>query len=103
MVSKHDPPRVAPTTPIGADVDLDRDEVLLSDGSRLTRELAEQLTEEIRRGGRPSLSGKRQTSPQIAFRVSPEIRDKAADMAARQHKTLSQLAREALEELIRAS
>jgi hypothetical protein len=32
-----------------------------------------------------------------------EVRDRAAEIAARRHKSLSQLAREALENLIKAS
>ena len=54
-------------------------------------------------GGRPSLTGERAASPQIAFRVTPEVRDRATEVAAREHKTLSQLAREALEDRLRAS
>lgn len=102
-MSKRRPPPITTSTPIGDDVDLDRDDVRLQDGTRLTDDVADQLSEQIRRGGRPSLSGKKQPSPQIAFRVTPDIRDKAAKLAARQHKSLSQLAREALEDRIKAS
>jgi len=49
--------------------------------------------------GRPSLSGTA-TSPQIAFRVAATLRERAAAVAAREGKTISQLAREALEERI---
>ncbi len=48
---------------------------------------------------RPSLSGTA-TSPQIAFRVAATLRERAAAVAAREGKTISQLAREALEERI---
>jgi hypothetical protein len=36
-------------------------------------------------------------SPQVAFRVPVEVRDRAAEIAAAEGKTVSQLAREALE------
>lgn len=98
------PPRITTDTPVGPDVDLERDDVRLPDGSRLTEEAAEDIVDEVRRAsGRPSLSGTRATSPQIAFRVPPHLRDRAAQVAAREHKTLSQLAREALEERLKAS
>jgi predicted HicB family RNase H-like nuclease len=102
-MSEHKPPHVTTDTPIGADVDLDRDDVRLADGTRLTDDVADQITEQVRRGGRPSLSGEQQVSPQITFRVPREVRDRAAEIATRPHKSLSQLAREALEKLIRAS
>jgi hypothetical protein len=91
------PPRITPDTPIGPDVDLDRDDVRLADGTRLTQEVADRIVAQARRGGRPSLSGEAAVSPQIAFRVSPAVRDKAAAAAAAEHKTISDLAREALE------
>jgi predicted HicB family RNase H-like nuclease len=50
-----------------------------------------------RRGGRPSLTGEAAISPRIVFRVAPGVRDRAAELAVREGKTLSQLAREALE------
>jgi hypothetical protein len=50
-----------------------------------------------RGGGRPSLSGEASVSPRIVFRVTPDVRDRAAAIAAREGKTISQLAREALE------
>lgn len=98
------PPAITTSTPIGKDIDLDRDDVRLADGTRLTNQVAERIVEAARQaGGRPSLTGQRATSPQIAFRVTPEVRDRAAEMAAREHKTLSQLAREALEDRLKAS
>jgi len=58
------------------------------------------FVEQVRRAtGRPSLSGTA-TSPQIAFRVAATLRERAAAVAAREGKTISQLAREALEERI---
>ena len=97
-MSKQSAPRVTTKTPIGPDIDLDREEVRLRSGRRLTSKVAGEIVEEVRRtGGRPSLSGEATHSPQIAFRVPPEVRDRAAEVAAAAGKTVSQLAREALE------
>ncbi|WP_020579425.1 hypothetical protein [Actinopolymorpha alba] len=46
--------------------------------------------------GRPSLGGQGR-SPQVTFRAPPALRAKAAERAARDGKTVSQLAREAFE------
>ena len=91
-------PSVTADSPIGPDVDLDEDDARLADGSRLTEQRAAEIVEEVRRrGGRPSLTGEAAVSPRIAFRVTPGVRDRAAQIAAREGKTISQLAREALE------
>jgi hypothetical protein len=102
---KRTPPHITEDTPIGPDVDLDREDIRLADGTRLTNEVADDVVEQVRRSssGRPSLSGKPAASPQIAFRVAPSVRDRAAEVAAREGKTISQLAREALEERVAAS
>jgi predicted HicB family RNase H-like nuclease len=98
MVSRRTPPRVTSETEIGTDVDLDCEEVRLSSGKRLTTNLAYEIVEDVRRaGGRPSLSGEAAHSPRIAFRVTLETRERAAKIAAAEGKTVSQLAREALE------
>jgi predicted HicB family RNase H-like nuclease len=92
------PPPVTTSTPIGPDVDLDREDVRLADGTRLTEQNVEEFVADVRRrGGRPSLTGEAATSPRIVFRVTPGVRDRAAQIAAREGKTVSQLAREALE------
>jgi predicted HicB family RNase H-like nuclease len=92
------PPRIAPDTHIGPDVDLDRDSIRLADGTRLTQVIVDSIVEETRRpSGRPSLSGAKAPSPQVTFRVSPELRAKAAAEAARQGRRISDVAREALE------
>ena len=91
-------PAVTPDSPIGPDVDLDVEDVRLADGTRLTEQRAAEIVDEVRRrGGRPSLTGEAAASPRIAFRVTPGVRDRAAQVAAREGKTVSQLAREALE------
>lgn len=101
---KPTPGRVTSDTPIGADVDLDRDDIRLADGTQLTQDVADSVVEHARRvAGRPSLSGNAAASPQIAFRVAPDVRDRAAQVAAREGKTISQLAREALEERVAES
>jgi hypothetical protein len=101
---KRRPPEVTSATVIGADVDLEHEEIVLADGSRLTEAVVAEIVDQARRGaGRPSLSGQAVASPQIAFRVPKDVRDRAAELAAREGKTVSQLAREALEARVRAS
>ena len=97
MTDRTRPP-VTADSPIGADVHLEEDDVRLADGTRLTEQRAAEIVDEVRRrGGRPSLTGEAAASPRIAFRVTPGVRDRAAQIAAREGKTISQLAREALE------
>lgn len=86
------------------DVDLDREDVHLPDGTRLTRQVADEIVEDVRRKvGRPSLTGQTGVSPRVTFRLTPDVRDRAAAIAEREGKTISQLAREALEERVEAS
>ena len=102
-MTERTPPPITSSTPIGPDVDLDRDDVRLADGTRLTEQKAADIVEEVRRrGGRPSLTGRAAVSPRIAFRVDPRVRDSAAQIADREGKTISQLAREALEARVAA-
>lgn len=97
-MTKPTAPSVTTDTPIGPDVDLEREDIRLADGTRLTRTRAEAIVNQGRHaGGRPSLSGTPSRSPQIAFRVPAEVRDRAVRTAAEEGKTVSQLAREALE------
>lgn len=103
-MAKHAKPKITSDTPIGADVDLRRDDVRLPDGTRLTEELVDDTVEQVRRkGGRPSLTGDSATSPRVSFRLTPDVRKRAATIAEREGKTISQLAREALEARVRAS
>jgi predicted HicB family RNase H-like nuclease len=70
----------------------------------LTNDLVDEIVEEVRRkGGRPSLTGDASVSPRVSFRVTPGVRERAAIIAEREGKTISQLAREALEARVRAS
>ena len=102
-MTERTPPPITSSAPIGPDVDLDRDDVRLTDGTRLTEQKAADIVDEVRRrGGRPSLTGQPAVSPRIAFRVDPRVRDSAAQIADREGKTISQLAREALEARVAA-
>lgn len=82
------------------DVDLVAEDVRDSKGRRITEDYAERATadalEQVGRG-RPSLTGTKAHSPQITFRVTPELRAKAATEAARQGRRVADVAREALE------
>jgi predicted HicB family RNase H-like nuclease len=103
-MAKRRPPAVTPTTPIGDDIDVNAERVTLPDGARLTEDRADDIVEQVRsKGGRPSLTGDAAASPRVSFRVTPDIRNRAAALADREGKTISQLAREALEARVRAS
>ncbi|MFC9693532.1 CopG family transcriptional regulator [Kribbella sp. NPDC056951] len=87
----------------GEDVDLDVEVVRDGRGKRITEERAAELAEEavVRvRAGRPSLSGSRKSSPQIAFRVPDELQARAEAKAKARGMTVSQFAREALERAV---
>lgn len=82
------------------DVDLATEDVRDSQGRRITEEYAEDAAADaLARGGRgrPSLTGAKAHSPQVTFRVTPQLRAKAAAEAARQGRRISDVAREALE------
>jgi predicted HicB family RNase H-like nuclease len=86
------------------DVDLDREDIRLPDGTRLTEQVADAIVADVRRkAGRPSLTGEAAVSPRVTFRLTPDIRDRAAAIAEREGKTISQLAREALETRVEPS
>ncbi len=87
-------------------------------GQRLTEADASALAEEFerddsaldhadirfpRRAGRPSLTGRAAVSPQVTFRVTPELRQQAEHLAQQRGTTVSGLARKALEDLLRDS
>ena len=71
--------------------EFERDDRIL-DGAELTFR---------RRVGRPSLSATGAVSPQVTFRLSPELRAAAEELALERGTTVSRLAREALEDLVR--
>lgn len=54
-----------------------------------------------RKALRPSLTGRTGPSPQVTVRLSPTVREQAERLAADRGTTVSALAREALEQLVR--
>jgi hypothetical protein len=79
-------------------------------GVQITDELADKLAAEAeegydlsrgRRVGRKSLAGGNGPSPRLNFRTTPELYDRAAARARREGKTVSQIAREALEKFVK--
>ncbi len=101
-MAKRTAPKVTQQTAIGPDVDLKRDVRRDKQGRRITDAYADRLIGASRKPGRPSLA-EEGPSPSIAFRVPASLRDQAEEVAAREGKTVSQLAREALEDRIAAS
>ena len=81
------------------DIDLDVEE-FRHGGKRLTEKDAEAIADRVLRGGRPSLSGKARHSPQVSLRVSPETRSKLEGIAAERHVSVSEVAREAIEQYV---
>jgi hypothetical protein len=88
--------------PIGTDVDLDREEVRLADGQRLTESLAEEIAERAlaRRRGRPSLSEGARRTPSLTVRVPQPTRHALERIARTQGRRLADVSREALDEYI---
>lgn len=89
--------------PVGPDINLDEEEILLHDGSRLTEQAAEELAEralEQRRAGRPSLSGGTAHTPPLTVRVRPGVRSALEEIAQKQGRRLADVSREALDEYV---
>jgi hypothetical protein len=85
---------------VGPDVDLDAEDVRDRQGRRVTEEYSEQAAEEalrIARPGRPALGEVGQHSPRVSFRVPEQVRRKAEERAAAEGKSVSEIARDALE------
>ena len=79
-------------------------------GGPITDQLAGELAREAeecydlsrgRRVGRKSLAGAAGHSPRLNFRTTPDLYERAAARAHREGKTVSQIAREALEKFIK--
>ena len=89
--------------PIGADVDLEQEDIRLPDGSRLTDERAAAIAERAlaRRRGRPSVTGEELHTPSLTVRVSSTTRAALEEIAASQGRRLADVSREAYEEYIR--
>jgi len=75
-------------------------------GTPITEDIAERLADEAeagydltkaRRVGRRSLAGSAGKSPRLNFRVTPDVYQHALERAEREGKTISEVAREALE------
>lgn len=82
------------------DVDLDKEVVRRKDGSRITEAAAAAQGERTARRGRPSLTGKAETSPQIGVRLSPDLNKRLRARAKQEGKKASQVVREALEHYV---
>ena len=99
--TNRNPPRITSRTPIDpVDVDLEKHDVRNRSGRRITEDYVDDVVAAARKVGRPAIG--RSTgvgrSPQVTFRVAPALRTKATEAATRQGKSLSEFAREALEE-----
>ena len=85
-------------------VDLDKEEIYLSDGTRLTDEITNKWAHEIennpRYSGRPSLTGKKEISPEIKARVPQHLKDFTKQLADERNLTVSTVIREALFEYL---
>lgn len=88
---------------VGPDVDLDAEEVRDSRGRRITAEYVEDAVADVHernRRGRPSLAedaGTGEHSPRVSFRVPEQTRRSAEERARAEGRSVSELAREALE------
>lgn len=78
-------------------------------GAEITDEIAERLADEAevgyeladaKRVGRRSLSGMSGSSPRVNFRMTAELQARAQERAEREGKTVSEIAREALERYV---
>jgi predicted HicB family RNase H-like nuclease len=78
----------------------------MADGTPITDEVADALADEAERGydlnqarrvGRPSLAQATGKSPRINLRITEELHGRAIARAEQEGKTVSQVAREALE------
>ena len=101
-MAERKPPRVTRSTPIGKEVDLAKETRRDRAGRRITPKYAERVVAAGRKPGRPALAGEG-PSPAIAFRLPADLRERAEALAAEEGKTVSQLAREALEDRLAAS
>lgn len=85
------------------EVDLAKENIRLKDGTRLTDEIAAGIAAEALSKsavGRPSLTAPGQRSPSISFRVPDDVREAVEQLATSEGKTISQVAREALEDYV---
>jgi hypothetical protein len=88
----------------GLDIDLTKEVVRDRQGRRITEDYVRRVVEDSHRQlgrGRPSLTGHSAQSPQVTFRLPPELRAEAERLAARDGKRVSEVARQALEEYVK--
>lgn len=88
----------------GPDIDLQRDVVRDRQGRRITDDYVERAVDATHTQlgrGRPSLSGQAMRSPQVTFRLPPELRAEAERLAQQEGKRVSEVARAALEEYLK--
>ncbi len=84
----------------GGGVDLDVEDVRLADGTRLTEARANELAEQVlwtAGRGRPSLTAPGERSPQLRLTVPEQLRESLRARADAEHRSVSELAREAIE------
>jgi len=95
-------PRKRRTIAIGPDVDLDREDVRLADGRRLTNTLADEIVEEAlaRHRGRPSVTGEPARTPSLTVRVPSDTRAALESIAKTQGRRLADVSREALADYV---
>jgi len=89
---------------VGPDVDPEAEEVHDRQGRRVTEEYAERAAAEalrIARPGRPALGAVGQHSPRVSFRVPEQVRRQAERRAAAEGRSVSEIARDALERYLR--
>ena len=95
--------RVSPDATI-SNIDLDAEEFILEDGTRLTEELAAELAAREERRlrnlvpGRKSLSGGTIHSPVIQVRVPATVRERIETIAATRGVSVSKVTRDLIEE-----
>lgn len=94
---------------VGPDVDLETEDIRDGNGERIDDAYVEQVIQRVgaqiasREAGRPSLSADGEVSPQVSFRMPRTMRAKAKQRADAEGKTISALARDALEQYLQAS
>ena len=99
------PRRTDTSQPELAEVDLDAVEIYDSQGRRIDQAYVDDVVSyahEVltRPVGRPSLTGASQHSPQVSFRVTPQMKQEAVRLAQQRGLSLSGLARQALADLL---
>jgi len=99
---RRKPPAISRKTKIGPDVDLDRADVRLADGTRLTNGVAEAINAQVRRkAGRPPLSGAAKRSPQVSTRIRHDQMKELQSYSKSVGKSVSYILREALDQFLK--